>query len=314
MYLYGIDIGGTTIKIGLFNNKHKLLDKWEIKTDISNKGKNIISDIINSVEQYNQKNNINNKDIDGLGFGVPGPVVNGVVNQALNLGWDKFNLVEEIKKITNIQNIVVANDANLAAAGEVWAGSGKDVDSLVMFTLGTGVGGGVIFNKQIVEGHNGSAGEIGHIIVNRDSDNLCSCGNYGCLETYSSATGIVNNTIKILNTYEEESSLRNYDEITAKLVFEQAKAKDPLALKAVNKLCEYIGFAASIVAVTNDPELFIIGGGVSNAGDILLEGVKRYYSKYAFHAVKDTKFKIAQLGNDAGIYGAAYLALINKKA
>ena len=296
-YLVGIDIGGTTVKLGLFDLNGELLDKWEIETRKTEKGRYILSDIAKSIEGILNERKIKKEEVLGVGVGVPGPVKeDGTVLGCVNLGWPVFN-------------VKVANDANIAALGEMFKGGGKGYKNMIMVTLGTGVGGGVIINGKFLAGNNGAGGEIGHISVNPHEKISCNCGKKGCLEQYASATGIVKLAKDALEKENCESKLRDIKEITAKDIFDFAKENEQLSLEVVDKFASILGRALANISCICDPEVFVIGGGVSKAGDILIDKVKQYYRENAFHATVDTKFKVAKLGNDAGIFGGAKLAL-----
>ena len=308
-YLIGIDIGGTTVKLGLFNNEGELLHKWEIITRKKDSGKYILSDISESINTILEERDISKDEVLGAGVGVPGPVKDdGTVMGCVNLGWPVFNVSTALEELLNIP-IKVANDANIAALGEMYKGGGEGYKNIIMVTLGTGVGGGVIINGNIIAGATGAGGEIGHINVNPHEKISCNCGRKGCLEQYASATGIVKLAREILERENCDSKLRNIENITAKDVFDFAKEEDELSVKIIEKFGFILGRALSNIACICNPEVFVIGGGVSKAGDILLNIIKKYYSENAFHAVADTEFKLATLGNDAGIFGGAKLAI-----
>ncbi len=304
---FGIDVGGTSIKIGYFDG-NILIDKFSIPTNRDDNGSKIIKEIAEAIVAYTSENKIDLHDIDGYGFGIPGPIKNNFTTICPNLGWRNYDVKEEFNKFIECDNVVAANDANVAAAGEYWT-VGEDVKNLVMLTFGTGVGGGIIIDGKVIEGANGGAGELGHIPIKFENATKCGCGNEGCLETVASATGIVIETEKALASSNDDSTLRNAEVITAKDVFDAAKLGDKLALDCVDQLGKYVGLACASIAATVDPDLFIIGGGVSAAGDILLETIEKWYKKFAMKPFKATQFKIARLGNDAGIYGAAYITI-----
>ncbi len=312
-YIYGIDIGGTTCKIGIFQSSGELLDKWEIETDKSSNGKNIIKNIASSIDEYNKKNNINKNDIIGYGFGVPGSTKNNVVNKCINIGWGTVDVKKECLKYIDNDLIVCNNDANVAALGEIWQGNAKNIDHAIMYTLGTGVGGGVIVENKVVEGANGAGGEIGHMHVDDYFNFPCNCGNHGCLETVASATGIVKMAKYFIERRMYKTDLVDDANLTCKMIYDYAKKGDELALVVTEYVAKYMGIATAAAAGCIDPLVFIIGGGVSKAGNILIDGIRKYYKKYAFHPSKDTPFVLAKLGNDAGIYGAAYLVKLNYK-
>jgi glucokinase len=305
---FGIDVGGTTVKMGLFGLDGQVLDKWEIVTRTENNGENILSDIAHSIEAKLKEKAIDKSLVAGAGIGVPGPVkADGTILKAANLGWGVFNVATTLEEMTGL-TVKAGNDANVAALGEMWQGGGRGSSNVVMVTLGTGVGGGIIINGEIVTGTNGAGGEIGHIHVENSETESCGCGKKGCLEQMASATGVVRLANKALKETDAPSILRD-NEISAKAVFDAVKAGDKLAIEIAERFGEYLGTALSNVAVVTDPEVFVIGGGVSKAGDILLDFIKKHYDAHAFSACKEAKFSLAELGNDAGIYGAAKLVL-----
>ena len=306
---FGIDIGGTTVKLGLFTEEGNLVDKWEITTRKEESGRYILSDVAKSIESKIEERNLSKDQIVGIGVGVPGPVTaDGTVIQCVNLGWEIVNVANEVKALTGFQ-AKVGNDANVAALGEMWQGGGKGYNSIVLVTLGTGVGGGVIVDGQILTGSNGAAGEIGHLLVNYEEKDKCGCGKTGCLEQFASATGIVKEAKRLLSKSTEPSKLREYEQLSAKNIFDCAKENDKLALELVDQLGRYLGIALSHVAAVVDPQAFVIGGGVSKAGSILTDAVKKYYNQYVMLALKNQEFNLAELGNDAGIFGCARLIL-----
>ena len=308
-YGFGVDIGGTTIKMGFFETDGKLLDKWEIKTNTENKGENILSDIAKAVDNKLAQEGISKDDVQGIGVGVPGPVNSkGVVNRCVNLGWGVLDVAEELSSLTSIA-VKAGNDANVAALGEMWKGGAEGSTDVIMVTLGTGVGGGIIVDGKIVAGSNGAGGEIGHITVNKDEIEACNCGQYGCLEQYASATGIVRMAKRKLAKTDDATTLRNTEDLTAKLIFDEAKAGDAVAMGLVDELGEILGSALSNIACVSNPEVIVIGGGVSKAGDILIDTIKKHFVESCFHVCRDTRFELASLGNDAGIYGCMKLML-----
>ena len=308
MYCFGVDIGGTTVKLGLFTTEGNLLEKWEIVTNKENHGASILGDIATSIKEKMEEKAIKTEEISGIGIGVPGPVTDdGTVLKCANLGWDVFNVAEEVVSLTGVQNVKVGNDANVAALGEMWKGGGRGFKSLVMVTLGTGVGGGVIINNKMLTGSKGAAGEIGHIMVNYEEPDTCGCGKRGCLEQYASATGIVKEAKRMLARVETPSKLREIENFTAQDIFDLAKEGDEVAKDSVEQLGWYLGLACAQIAQVVDPEAFVIGGGVSRAGEILTEVIKKNYSDKVMFALKERTFTLATLGNDAGIYGSAYM-------
>lgn len=308
-YGFGVDVGGTTIKMGFFETDGKLLDKWEIKTNTANGGEEILSDIAKGIDNKLAQEGISKDDVQGVGVGVPGPVRgNGVVNRCVNLGWGVKDVASELGALTGL-TVKVGNDANVAALGELWQGGAKGCTDAVMVTLGTGVGGGVIVDGKIVAGFHGAGGEIGHITVNPDEIEACNCGQYGCLEQYASATGIVRMAKRKLAKTDDETTLRKFEPLTAKDIFDEAKAGDEVAKELVDELGLILGSALSNLAVVANPEVIVIGGGVSKAGTILIDTVAEHFRENAFYALKDTRFELATLGNDAGIYGCMAMLL-----
>lgn len=308
-YGFGVDVGGTTIKMGFFETSGKLIDKWEIKTDTSNGGENILSDIAKAIDNKLAQEGISKNDVQGVGVGVPGPVNSkGIVLKCVNLGWGVFNVEEELASLTGLK-VKAGNDANVAALGEMWQGAGKGSEDMVMVTLGTGVGGGIIVDGKVIAGANGAGGEIGHITVNDDEIEACNCGQYGCLEQYTSATGIVRMAKRKLAKTDEETSLRAVEELSAKIIFDEAKKGDKIAGELVEELGKILGGTLSNIAAVTNPEVIVIGGGVSKAGQILIDTIHKHFTESVFHACKDTRFVLAGLGNDAGMYGCVKMLL-----
>ena len=290
-YCFGIDVGGTTIKCALFLNDGTILDKWEIKTNTENEGERILPDIADGIDAKLKEKQINKAEVEGIGIGLPGPIEeNGEIACAVNLHWGRKNIEKELGELTGMP-VKAGNDANVAALGEMWKG------------------GGIIVNEKIVTGAHGAGGEIGHALVNPEETVACNCGNKGCLEQYASATGIAKLAREALEKSDKESLLRNREKVTAKDVFDAYKEKDELAGEIVEKFSTYLGHALAIFACVTDPDVIVIGGGVSKAGDVLVECVQRHYERHAFPVCKKTPIKLATLGNDAGIYGAAKLIL-----
>lgn len=307
--IFGVDLGGTTVKLGLFDAEGNMLDKWEIVTRKEDSGSHILPDIADSIKAKIEEKNLNAEDIVGVGMGVPGPVKeDGTVIKCANLGWGVFNVQDELAKLVNLP-VRVGNDANVAALGEFWQGGGKGYRNMVMVTLGTGVGGGIIVDGHLIYGTNGSAGEIGHMKVEENETRVCGCGKKGCLEQYSSATGVVYMAHQILDNTDEPSTIRDIPNYEAKDIFECAKHDDPVALRCLNSLGKHLGIALANVACVVDPEIIVIGGGVSKSGQIIADAVHKYYTPNAFHACRDCVFTLAKLANDAGIYGGAKLVL-----
>lgn len=305
-YVFGVDIGGTTVKLGLFDTEGNVLDKWEIPTRTEEGGSKILPDIADTIRDKMKL--IDKTSVIGVGVGAPGPIDNeGIVHRAVNLGWGTFSIRDTLEELLNIP-VMAGNDANVAALGEMWMGGGQGYRNLVVVTLGTGVGGGIINNGKILTGATGAAGEIGHIHVNDSEEEICGCGNRGCLEQYSSATGITRLANQLLASSSRDSVLRN-GEVSAKTVFDAVKARDPLAVEVAEKFGRYLGNALAAVAGVVNPEAIVIGGGVSRAGEVLIDFIRPHYEKNVFHDSGQVTFSLATLGNDAGIYGAAKLAL-----
>ena len=306
MYKFGVDVGGTTVKIGLFSGDGKLEEKYEIATDKSDQGAHIIEHIAAKLDEIIAEKSYGILDCMGVGIGLPGPVDRGMILGCVNLGWGIFSIVEEFSKAFHNVPVYAGNDANTAALGEYVAGAGKGMKNMMMVTLGTGVGGGIIIDGRILEGANGGAGEIGHIPVNPQEQDICGCGKKGCLEQYASATGIVRVAEKLRK---EKGNTALPAGCTAKQVFDYAKEGDELAMQAVEELGRYLGLALASCACVLNPEGIVIGGGVSRAGKILLDVTEKNFQTYVFKPCRNVKFCLAELGNDAGIYGAA--AMVN---
>lgn len=304
-YIFGVDIGGTTIKHGLFTEEGKLLEKWEIPTRTQHGGAYVLPDAVSSIKNVMEKHGISDKQVEGIGIGVPGPVdEKNVVYGCVNLGWDEFNIRERMKELfSEVSRVKAGNDATIATLGELWYGGGRGYSSAAMFTLGTGVGGGIAVGGKTFKGFHGGAGEWGHIVMNPEETDICNCGKHGCLEQYASATGIVRLAGKILKETDEPSGLRVKDKLTARIICDLARDGDELSGKILDECSDYLGRAMSYIACAVDPEVFLIGGGMSRAGGVLLDRIRRSYEKYVFHVSIDTPIKTAELGNDAGIYG-----------
>lgn len=313
--IIGIDLGGTSIKFGILTTTGEVQDKWAIETNILEDGKHIVPDIIKSINHRIDLYNLDKSDFIGIGMGTPGTVdiANGTVKGAYNLNWTETQEVG--KAISDGVNLpfILDNDANVAALGERWMGAGDNANDVIFITLGTGVGGGIVANGELLHGV-GAAGEIGHIIVEPDHGFECTCGSIGCLETVTSATGVVRLARKFAEEYVGDSAIKaaidNGEAVTSKDIFTEAQNGDKFALHVVDKFAYFLGFAAANLAATLNPDSIVIGGGVSAAGEFLREKVESYFKKYAFPTVRETsKIKLAELGNDAGIIGAASLAL-----
>ena len=308
-YGFGIDLGGTTVKLAYFDENGTMLHKWEIPTNTAEGGSQILPDIAKAVEGYLGENNIPRESVIGLGIGVPGPVdVNGTVNKCVNLGWGRFNISRELERLTGFP-VQAGNDANVAAMGEFWKGGGQGCRNMVLATLGTGVGGGIVVEGKLLCGSQGAGGEIGHMTINRDETVPCNCGKYGCVEQYCSATGIVRTAKEHLASNPADSQLRALEEITCKDIFDAGKAGDTLANEILQMYYARLGeFLGNLCCLLN-PEVVVLGGGVTKAGQVLLDGVEPYFRKNTFHACDNAKIVLASLGNDAGAYGAFKLVL-----
>ena len=309
MYCFGIDVGGTSVKCGLFLTNGTLVEQWEIPTRLENNGSSILPDVADAIKTKLDERGITKDNVDGVGIGIPGPVnENGEVPMAVNLHWGFKAVASELSALTGLP-AKAANDANIAALGEAWKGAAEGSKNVILVTLGTGVGGGIILGGKMLSGVNGAGGEIGHANVDHHETESCNCGNRGCLEQYASATGIVRMAKKELAASGENSVLRDAEEISAKAVLDAFKENDPVAVATMEKVGEQLGGALAIICCVTDPETIVIGGGVSKAGQPLIDCIRKYYREYAFESCKDTPIVIATLGNDAGIYGAAKMVL-----
>ena len=311
-YCFGIDIGGTTVKCGLFRTNGDLVDKWEIPTRKESQGKYILPDVAESLKERMEMDGIELENVQGIGIGVPGPVLaNGTVERCVNLGWGHTDMKGILRQYFPGVDIEAGNDANVAALGEVWRGAGRGKKNAVMVTLGTGVGGGVVIDGKIVSGVHGMGGEIGHIHIRDEDQDTCNCGGHGCLEQTASATGLVREAKRLLAANPENtSSMLEYGEkLEAKDIVACAVQGDELALKAIDTMSFYLGRALASIAMVVDPEVFIIGGGVSRAGKFLNDKIEKYYYEYAPLTGSKSEIVTALLGNDAGIYGAAKMVL-----
>lgn len=307
-YCFGIDVGGTTVKCGLFTVEGELIEKWEIKTRTENNGEKILPDVAKTVLDKMQEKGIAKDEVAGVGIGVPGPVRgDGTLDGAVNLHWGFHNIPVEMGELTGL-TVKAGNDANVAALGEMWRGGGAGYKNLIMVTLGTGVGGGIIHDGKVVAGAHGAGGEIGHVHVEDSITTPCGCGNYGCLEQVASATGIAN-LAKAELAVNDTPTIMKSDYISAKTVFDAYKKGDEVAAIVVDRFANYLGAALANFAAVLDPDIFVIGGGVSKAGQVLIDCVEKSYKKNAISFCKDTKIVLAELGNDAGIYGSARMVI-----
>ncbi len=310
-FVIGVDIGGRSMKFGLFTIDGELIAKSSIITRTENEGNFILEDLVEHLEKIFEKYKLSKENLLGIGIGVPGPVVNKrKVTRAVNLNWDReVHIADYIEEKTGFR-CLLANDANAAALGEQWKGAGKGLDSMVLLTLGTGVGGGIIIDGQILSGATGSGAEIGHMtFLEEDLHRECGCGGHRCFEQVASATGLEYICQDFLFDYDMESSLRDIDQPSAKDILDAGKNGDKLAYMICQEYFKHLARGLSILAAVVDPQRFVIGGGVSNAGDFLIDNVSRYFKEYAFPSVKNCQISIASLGNDAGIYGVAKLLI-----
>ena len=309
-YAFGIDLGGTTAKIGLFTTSGALLEKWEVATDTSNAGEHILENLAAAILGKMNEQGIQPEQVEGVGIGVPGTVLDSSIVPIVcaNLGgWGERNVSAQLSGLLNGLKVLVGNDANVAALGEIWMGAAKGAKNAVMVTLGTGVGGGVVVNGKVIDGVHGAGGEIGHITVNRHETATCGCGKHGCLEQYSSATGVVRCMKKLLDENPDTPCVLRGTEFAAKDVFDAARNGDALAVREVDEMSDTLGMALANIASTVDPEAFLVGGGVARAGDVLFAPLNKHFQEYAFKSCREIPIKQASLGNDAGIYGAVRL-------
>lgn len=307
-YGFGIDLGGTTVKLAFFEENGTCLNKWEIPTVKENNGQQILPDIAASVAEYLEKNQISREDVLGIGIGVPGPAdPQGIVFGCINLGWGEIDVPKELGALTGL-SVACGNDATMAALGECWQGAGSE--NMIFITLGTGVGGGIVCGGKIVAGVHGAGGEIGHIPLCPEETIPCNCGKYGCAEQYLSATGIVRLAREAL-ALPHEASVLDSGELSAKSIFDAGRENDPLALAVLDRYFDLMGRFLGIICCIVDPDVVVLGGGVSKAGQMLLDGALEPMKKYAFAPCRTTRLALATLGNDAGIYGAFKLALQN---
>ncbi len=309
-YAFGIDLGGTTAKIGLFTTSGALLEKWEVATDTSHAGEHILENLAAAILGKMKEQSIQPEQVEGVGIGVPGPVLDSSIVPIVcaNLGgWGERNVSAQLSGLLDGLKVLAGNDANVAALGEIWMGAAKGAKNAVMVTLGTGVGGGVVVNGKVIDGVHGAGGEIGHITVNRHETAVCGCGKRGCLEQYSSATGVVRCMKKLLDENPDTPCVLRGTEFAAKDVFDAARNGDTLAAREVDEMTDTLGMALANIASTVDPEAFLVGGGVARAGDVLFAPLNKHFKEYAFKSCREIPIKQASLGNDAGIYGAVRL-------
>lgn len=301
-YGFGVDLGGTTVKLAFLDTQGNMLDKWEIPTDKTDGGNRILPDIAAAVNGYIEEKKISRESLVGVGIGVPGPVrPDGTVGGCVNLGWGEKAVAQELSQLTGLP-VKAGNDATVAALGECWKGAGAGYQNMIFATLGTGVGGGIVVGGNVLHGAHGAAGEIGHVTVERNETECCGCGRKGCIEQYGSATGIV-------RLAKKAGVLSGKEDLTCKDVFDAAAQGDEAAKAVLEQVYGYLGeFFANLSCVT-DPEVIVLGGGVSKAGKALLDGVEKAYQARCFSGVRQVRFALATLGNDAGAYGAFKLVL-----
>lgn len=309
-YCFGVDIGGTFVKLGLFTSEGELLEKWQIPTRREDESSHVLPDIAASVLAKMDEKGIVKEDVTGIGFGTPGPVTeDGVAVCPANLDWVNKPVAKELTELTGLPSRG-GNDVNVAGLGEMWRGGAKGYKNVVVVPIGTGVGAAIIVNGKIITGTRGAAGEVGHIHVDDEIQEPCGCKAVGCVEQFSSATGLVRMAKKALADESVVTSLCDLEEVTAKDVIDAAKAGDEIADKIFDKFCDYLGYSLAATAAVIDPEIFIIGGGVSKAGQVLVDRVQGYFKKYAWPGIRGIEFALAELGNDAGIYGAASMMVL----
>ena len=314
--IIGIDLGGTSVKFAILTSEGEIQEKWSIKTNVLDEGSHIVDDMVESILHRLDLLQLTAENFIGIGMGSPGVVdrEKGTVIGAYNLNWKTLQPVKDkIEKATGIP-FYIDNDANVAALGERWMGAGENQPDVVFMTLGTGVGGGIVAEGKLLHGLAGAAGELGHISVDFDQPIQCTCGKKGCLETVASATGIVNLTRRYADEYAGVAELKklidNGEDVNAKVVFDLAKEGDELALIVYRNFARYLGIACANIGSILNPSTIVIGGGVSAAGDFLLDGVRKVYEENSFPQVRtSTKLALATLGNDAGVIGAASLVL-----
>lgn len=311
-YYFGVDVGGTTVKMGLYSEKAGWIKKWEIPTRTENGGVHVLDDIAAAVYAAQQEFDLDNARTAGIGIGVPGPVLKkSIVNGCVNVGWDVVNVAEELGRRTGLP-VYVENDANIAALGEQWKGAGKEYQNVALLTLGTGVGGGIILDGKIVSGFQGGGGEVGHLPVVHDADHDCNCGKSDCVELAGSATGVLSYAKKLLSETEQPSAMREIEELTAKDVCDCCAAGDALAQQCIDHAAEALGTALACIGCIVNPEAFLFGGGMAAAGDVLLAPIRRVYDAKVFPPLRGTPILQATLGNEAGITGAVRLVQIEQ--
>ena len=309
-YVVGVDLGGTKISTALSDLEGKIINQTTIPTDAHEGEVPVLNRIINSIEKVVNDSAVSYEDIKGIGIGSPGPLdaKQGIIITTPNLPFKNFNLVKPISEKFGVP-VFLDNDANVAAIREFMLGAGKGAENIVFFTVSTGVGGGAILNGKVYRGHTSNALEIGHMTVAPHGPR-CNCGNVGCVEATSSGTAIAKRAHEALST-KVETSLRKYENVTSYEVFVEAAAGDPVAKDIIDDAMNYLGIAVANAVSIFDPEYVIIGGGVSKAGDVVFDTVRKVVNKRCFKSMAESvKIVPAGLGTDAGLIGAVALALL----
>ncbi len=303
--VFGVDVGGTNVKFGLFTYpERELIIKKEVKTPQANQNELLFELIFNTINELVQSNQFEMSQVHGIGIAVPCPVKGGCVGKCPNLSWENMDIKDKVSQyFPEHVKVEVANDANAAALGENES-LDNPYNNAILITLGTGVGGGIVVNHKIHEGSSGMGGEIGHMFVYEESKEVCGCGSVGCFEQVCGTKGILSYAKDLAKS--QQTSI-NLSEITVKDVFDAAKTGDFVGKKVIDRVAYYIAKSASILAVTLDPEVFIIGGGISKAGQYLINQITIHYKKIARFTSGNIPFILAHTGNDAGIIGSAHL-------
>ncbi len=311
MYRIGVDIGGTGIQAGLVDNEGKIIGQKECHTHTEEGFRKVIEEIRELVMALLHTYDQVPEDIEVLGFGVPSFINQRGEVTCVNLNWYEEPFIQTLKEVFPEFSIAAENDATVAALAEAKFGSMKGYPYAVFLTLGTGLGSGIIINGQPFVGAHGMGSEIGHMVIGRNHFN-CKCGNNGCFETFCSATGIVKHTKKLLATGRSSSLIKycrgDISKLSAKKIFDAYRMKDPIAIKSINRFKYYLAIGIADIINSIDPHIIAIGGGVSRASDIILEGLEDEVRKHILYKKEDfAKIVKAALGNEAGIVGAAFL-------
>ncbi len=307
--IIGIDLGGMSIKGGLINASGLIIEKKTLPTGAWRKADEIIVDIARVINDLKKKANDRDEIVSVVGLGVPGVVShnNAFLEKCANINLEQIDLKKEIELLCNTK-VFVDNDANVAAIAEFEVGSLKDFNSGILLTLGTGVGGGIIIDGNVIRGAHGAGAEVGHMVVGENFYD-CNCGRNGCLETFSSATGINKYVSKVLEETKKASVLRDYNRIDTKIIFDSAKNGDSVALEAVNRFVKYLSIGIVNLINILDPEGIALGGGVSHAGQYLVDLLEKELQKSLYSKdIEIAELKLAELQNDAGIIGAGFMA------